>query len=141
MLTPEANAQQVPILLRSIQDNGASQNCGHITINGLSFLSLPTTVYGPLGTTNLRYWPTAQCIFVRWESTGPITFTNSSARQTNVNVQDAGTITAIYALSTPAVGGVVESTNTLAILAPYLTLIGVVATASAGYVMKRRRKA
>jgi hypothetical protein len=143
MLTPEANAQDVPVHLRSIQDNDASHNCGHITINGLGFLSLPTTVYGPPGTTSLRYWPTAQCIFVRWESTGPITFTNSLARQTNVNIQGEGTITAIYAAPAvaPAVGGIVQSTNTLAILAPYLTLIGVVATASAAYVMKRRRKA
>ena len=143
MLTPEANAQDVPVHLRSIQDNDASHGCGHITINGLGFLSLPTTVYGPPGTTSLRYWPTAQCIFVRWESTGPITFTDSSAPQTNVNIQGEVTITAIYAAPAvaPAVGGIVQSTNTLAILAPYLTLIGVVATASAAYVMKRRRKA
>ena len=145
MLTPKANAL-VFYTFQSKHFNGVNANFGQIQMDGAPKYNLPATAPWLPGIYSLTYYPAAN-YFVKWLSSTPaITFGNPTSASTMVSIApDAGegTITAIYQQlgSGSSVGGVIVPTNTLAALAPYLALIGLVTTAGIAVAVKRKSKA
>lgn len=139
-LTPKANGQGVVVVFNSKQDNLATTNLGTVTIGPpasytgvLQFgIALNPLSYA------ITYNPAAGYYFVKWETTGGSTVTNPNTQTTTLNVDGTATVSAVY--STRAVGGVIIPTNTLAVLAPYLALMGLVVTTGVVVAVKRRPK-
>ena len=144
MLTPKANAQQMYMLtLTSRVESASCVNVGTVTIGaGQPPSPLPITkaiVFNiPFQVTAN---PPAGCSFVRWEPMGPITIQDPNAQTTIFIVTNDIGVRAVFTGTCCArVGGVVQPTDMLAVLAPYLALIGLVTTAGIAVAVKRRRK-
>ena len=70
--------------------------------------------------------------FVRWETSGDVSVSDPNSETTKVTVKGSGTLNAIYEsdqADPPSVGGRLMPVNRLAVLAPYLALLGVIAVA------------
>jgi len=139
MLMQKANAQQPIVTLDSKQDNGATVHLGTIDAYGIPGLLLPNIAGAGPGNTIITYHPAPGYYFVRWETTGGCSVTNVNSNPTTLTIETSGSATAIYSKTGTGVGGVTMPTNTLLVLAPYLALIGLVATAAV--VVKRRLEA
>jgi hypothetical protein len=141
-LTQKVNAT-VNVGFYSKQDNLATVNLGTVTIGppvSNTYL-LDVGVGLQLQNYAITYNPAAGYFFLRWETSGQVSVSNTNTQTTTLTVT-AGDINnkvqAIYTLSPRLVGGVIVPTNTLTVLAPYLAMIGLVTVAATVYVTKRR---
>ncbi len=123
----------------NLQSSGSSTpNIGTITVDGTTY-SLSNVIGIGAGLHSIRYNPAAGWVFVRWESSGPVTVSDVNAQSTQLTVAGSdGVLTAVYGSAPATVGGVVLPYNPLTVLAPYLTAIDLVAVAATVYVTKRR---
>jgi hypothetical protein len=132
-----ANGAQNNVNGDSRQDSGATLNLGSMTVAGFQ-KNLPNAwaLVGS-GSWSLAYTPAPGYYFVKWQVVGPIVIADPNAQSTTFTLTGDGTITAIYSNRPPSVGGVAVPTNTFMILAPYLAMIGLIATAAIA--IKKRR--
>ena len=142
MLTPKANAGIV-ISWSSQQDNMATQNLGTITLSPGDTFGLPANL-GLLGsTTPLTYNPAPGYYFVMWKIGGPLSVANPYSQSTTLSIvagSGEAIVAAIYSAHPPgSVGGIVLPTNTFMTFAPYLAMIGLVATTAAVAIKKRMK--
>lgn len=84
-----------PIHLESRQDNAATSNKGTTTFAG-STHSLPKDMSVNQGSYTVTYSPEGGYEFVRWETSGNISVSNSNSQTTTVNVSCGGTLRAVY---------------------------------------------
>ena len=135
----------VDITLNSRQYNGASVNLGQMLLDGQGPYNLPYNTRVPAGNHKIRFIPPAGFYFVVWELDGVVrpfehTELNLYGSAAGLGHPDDPTVTAIYQKigQSAYVGGVVLSTNTMTVLAPYLAVISLVATVGVIAVKKRR---
>jgi len=147
VLMPKVSAQPAYLVqFSSQQDNLATTNLGTMQfgppVNML--VGLPFgQIFGAISC-SLTYNPVAGYFFVSWQTTGGVSVNNPNAQSTTLTIDGPGTVTAVYKLpgsvAPAAVGGVILPTSTLAILAPYLALIGLVAASGVAVAVRRRRE-
>jgi len=135
---------EVEITLGSRQFNWASMNLGQMYLDGQGPYNLPYNTRVPGGKHVFRFIPPPGYFFVAWEVNGEFRpFENTPVHEygpeAGLGHEGDPTIVAVYQRNgLPAyVGGVVLPTNTWAIFAPYLAMIGLVA--SAAVAAKKRR--
>jgi hypothetical protein len=94
----------------------------------------------------IAYYPaTVDYRFLNWEVTGGVSVTDPNLWDTGMSCTGDGTLTAVYQYA-PApwpsapVGGVVMPANTLAIVAPWLAVIGLVGCIGTAVVVARKRR-
>jgi hypothetical protein len=143
-VTFRANAQTVQFFRVQLQQrhvNGACVNTGVIMVDNAGY-NFGTTVMLARGTHSVGLANPSGCEFVKWEFEGGVDMgapASAGAVQTFVMyVTGDGVLRQVnQGTSCCGVGGVAVPTNTLAVLAPYLALIGLVATA--GVAVKKRK--
>ena len=130
----------IEVTLNSRQYDGSTKNLGQMYLDGQGPYNLPYGTRVLAGFHRVRFIPPAGFYFVKWESSG-VTTSNEESNPNDVTFPPGNdpTITAVYQRNgLPAyVGGVVLPTNNLTVLAPYLAMIGLVATAAVA--AKKRR--
>jgi len=132
------------ITFQSVENNGASSYKGKIkmTFGGttviITFAGVPIP---PIWLSDpiwmIEYIPDAGYFFHRWETEGAISVPSPNSNPTSMTVVSQGVLRAVYGRTPPSVGGVIMTTNTFTALTPYLTVIGLVATAAVA--VKKRR--
>ena len=157
VLTPKANAANgFMVGFQSKEEGGGSTNLGIISFSGTLRFSLPRAPSLVGGSGVVEYFPAPGYEFVRWESAGllviavtvggragaaapatPITFDDPKSARTTAKIEGDGVIIAVYQRGRGYVGGVVLPTNTFMTLAPYLAVVGLVATTAVA--IKKRR--
>jgi hypothetical protein len=125
--------------LRSRENNNATTNKGTITLWSTTY-SLPNGREALTTNFQIAYTPAPGYKFVKWEGEGGVTFDNANSQTTQAHISDVGeyTIRAVYEVGGSSVGGILLPANSFVVLARYLALIGLVATAAAVAVKKRR---
>jgi len=88
------------VRLESRQDNGATSNLGQIVFAGTSY-SLPSDIIKIAGNYSIRYDPAFDYEFVRWETSGGLSVSEHSKRETLATVSGNGTLRAIYKTRPP----------------------------------------
>jgi len=138
-LMPKANA--IPwITLESRESNDASTNLGTITVAGTTYDPLPNGLLASSIDFEVAYTSASGFRFVKWESEGIATFDDPNSQTTQAHIQDVGDVTIRAVYESIPVGGHFVPVNKLAILSPYLALIGLVGAVTAAVVTTRRRK-
>ena len=128
------------IHLESIQDNGATPNKGSVIFDTVTYL-LPSDVFKDPKEYEAKYGPSVSTSFVRWETTGGVSVLDASKETTTVTVSGSGTLRAIYTSEqghSPPVGGQLVFVNKFAILAPCLTLGGLIGVGWTLYTVRKR---
>jgi len=137
-LMPKANA--IPtITLESRQSNDASTNLGTITLDGTTYDPLPKDVLAISTDFQVTYNPASGFRFVRWENEGIVSFDDPNSQTTQAHIQDVGDVTIRAVYESIPVGGIAIPVNKLAILAPYLALMGLVGAVTAALAVRRRK--
>jgi len=141
MLALKTNAQGYQLLLRGRHQDGVCSNVGTILVEGKPY-PLPATlpITGP-AQWSIDYNPpagTPGCDFVRWETEGSLIVRNPQNKVNVLLVDGPGTLYVVYRGTCCSVGGVITPTNPLIALAPYLAMIGLVATLPIAYAVKKR---
>ncbi len=85
------------INLESYENNGETSNEGTITFDGSTY-SLPNLVNSTSGNYQVTFNPGSNYCFVRWETSGGISVTNTRAQSTTVAITGSATLNAIYKL-------------------------------------------
>jgi len=86
---------EYPIQIESSENNGDSFNEGSMTFDGSNY-SLPIEINQTLGNYGVTFNPSGNYCFVRWETTGAISVSNTRAQSTTVTISGSATLTAIY---------------------------------------------
>ena len=149
-----SKAQYEPtVSLESRHESGATSNLGTITFDSIGY-ALPTSFQTPYFNHPITYNPAPGYSFVRWEvvitdDDGPPSsyVGDPNAQTTYVHVDSSIILRAIYSgegSRTPSgqryVGGEVFSANKLAVLSPYVALIGLAGVVASAAVLVKRRK-
>jgi len=138
-----SKAQQGPtIALESRHESDANSNLGTITFDSTTY-NLPTSFESTYENHPITYNPPPGYSFVRWEivATGipPSYVGDPNARNTYIHLDSSTTLRAVYTGSGPSyVGGEFITVNKLAVLAPYLALLGVIGAVFSVYAARRR---
>jgi len=145
-------AVEKDLALRSRQFNGATANLGQMYLDGQGPYNLPHNTRVLSGVHSVRFIPPVGFYCAAIEVATPtdvyLLFVFKSDPTSSGNLEGGGswdmseddpTVTAIYQkIGLPAyVGGVVLPTSSLTVFAPYLAVIGVVATVAVA--VKKRR--
>jgi len=137
-LIPKANAVTW-IILESRQSNDMSTNLGTITLASTTY-TLPNGLQDPGVDFQITYNPASGFRFVRWENEGLVSFDDAGSRTTLARVlTDVGDVTIRAVYESIPVGGIAIPVNKLAILAPYLALMGLVGAVTAALAVRRRK--
>jgi len=136
----------IEVNLNSRQYDWSTENLGQMLLDGQGPYNLPYNTRVPGGTHIIRFNPPAGYYFVGWWSYQTQLMPSAvPIYELSEGSSADPTITAIYQKNgLPAygisVGGVVVPVNKLAVLAPYLALIGLVGVVTAAVAVTRRRK-
>mgnify|MGYP006270229975 CR=1 FL=1 len=134
----------IEITLNSRQYDGATENLGQMLLDGQGPYNLPYGTRVPAGDHKILFIPPAGFYWAALDVDGYRCFWRGSPPLGRPEAEDFSlsgddpTITALYNRIGISVGGVVVPLNKLAVLSPYLALLGLVGAVTVAVALQRR---
>lgn len=133
-----ADAAIFRVALGSRHEQYICFNLGTIVIEQTPYPLPGAVALSDAQTYAIRFLNPTGCDFVSWEPTGSVAIRDKKNPVSVLTVTGEGTVTVVYnGICCRSVGGVVP-TNTYMALAPYLALVGLVATTI--YIVDKKRR-